>query len=112
MRKLRRCCELKKCRLRRFRSPYCDRHVIVIFELLQSNTSLAGIDLRGVNLESGNLSGVNLNSTNLRGARLTGANLKGAYLFTDLSKTEVTQDHLVQAKSLNGATMPDGTTHT
>ena len=53
-----------------------------ILELLQSNTSLAGIDLGGANLEAINLGGVNLNHDNLRGARLTGARL-GAHLSTE-----------------------------
>ena len=50
-----------------------------LLELLQSNTSLAGIDLGGANLEAINLGGVNLSHANLWGARLTGASL-GAHL--------------------------------
>ena len=53
-----------------------------LLELLQSNTTLEGIDLSGANLEAINLGGVNLNHANLRGARLTGASL-GAHLDTE-----------------------------
>ena len=53
-----------------------------LLELLQSNTTLEGIDLSGANLEAINLGGVNLNHANLWGARLTGASL-GAHLDTE-----------------------------
>ena len=49
-------------------SPFTREQVL---ELLQSNTSLAGIDLGGANLEAINLGGVNLNHANLWGAKLT-----------------------------------------
>ena len=50
-------------------SPYtrCTTKITreAILALLQSNTSLAGIDLSGANLEAINLGGVNLNHANL-----------------------------------------------
>ena len=52
--------------------------------------------------EERDLSGKNLSGANLRGASLEWADLEGA---------NVTDDQLAQAKSLKGATMPDGTKH-
>jgi len=56
-------------------SPYtrCTTKITreAILALLQSNTSLAGIDLSGANLETINLGGVNLNHANLWGARVS-----------------------------------------
>jgi uncharacterized protein YjbI with pentapeptide repeats len=80
--------------------------------------NLSGADLRGANLSYATLSYVNLSGANLAGADLhgsdlhnvdlaradlTGANLKDAF---DLGDTLFTQ-----ARSLSGATMPDGTVH-
>jgi uncharacterized protein YjbI with pentapeptide repeats len=76
------------------------------------NTSLAGADLEGANLNN-----VYLNSSNLFGANLSDANLSGATLsdadltFADLLGATVTNQQLDHAKSLYGATMPDGSTH-
>jgi Pentapeptide repeats (8 copies) len=57
-----------------------------------NSADLSGADLSGVNLSGADLSGANLNDTNLRGAL-------------------VTQEQLDRAKSLQGATMPDGSIH-
>lgn len=54
-----------------------------------------------------NLSGADLIRANLSGAILSGADLSGA----DLSGATVTSKQLAQAKSLTGATMPDGSKH-
>ena len=59
-------------------------------------------DFREANLRSACLQGADLEQADLIGADLTGANLDG---------TLVTNEQLVQAKSLRGATMPDGTKH-
>jgi uncharacterized protein YjbI with pentapeptide repeats len=82
-----------------------------------SDADLSGDDLRGADLSGANLSGVDLDNANLSDAvlseaHLRGANLRGADLSrTDLSGAEgVTNEKLEQqAKTLNGATMPDGT---
>ena len=55
-----------------------------------------------------NLSGANLSGANLSGANLSGANLYNANLQNAIG---VTVQELQQAKSLQGAIMPDGTTH-
>ena len=64
-----------------------------------SNATLEGADLEATNLRK-----FNLTDANLSGADLTQANLTGAEGITieELEK---------QAKSLKGATMPDGSTH-
>lgn len=91
-------------------------------DLTQCNlrdANVHGADLRGSRLNEADirradLRGVNLNvsdlvKADLRGARLEGAKLLGADLSqADLSGTEVAGADLEQAKSLLGATMPDG----
>src|SRR5215211_4527333 len=80
------------------------------------NAKLNGANLRGANLhgdpdQSGDdadlsdadLSDDNLSSANLQGANLTDAVLRG----TNLSNAKVTSEQLAEAKSLEGATMPD-----
>jgi uncharacterized protein YjbI with pentapeptide repeats/membrane protein implicated in regulation of membrane protease activity len=67
----------------------------VLSEAVLDRTNLSGADLSGANLSGANLSGANLS-----GANLTGVNLIGA---------KVTWIQLAQAKSLEGATLPDGT---
>jgi uncharacterized protein YjbI with pentapeptide repeats len=80
-------------------------------------TDLTGADLEGIHLEGANLTetdlyGANLYGANLEGANLEGANLLGAYLYgADLKDTIVTPEQLAQARSLTGATMPDGSIH-
>jgi hypothetical protein len=60
-------------------------------------------DLTGADLSEALLIGANLYSANLTNANLNGANLNGAY--------NTSKEQLEQAKSLNGATMPDGSIH-
>lgn len=85
-----------------------------------SQADLRGADLRGANLSGANLSRaiffntiyvprafgstiiMSGNCANLGGVDLSGANLSGA---------KATEEQLKQAKSLKGATMPDGTIH-
>lgn len=80
--------------------------------------NLSGSDLRGSNfsyaeLINANLSGVNLagadlHASDLHNVILTGANLTGA----NLKDSEgLTSAQLATAKTLSGATMPDGTVH-
>ena len=80
---------------------------------------LGGADLRGANLTDTNLTNANLtnvylNKTNLTRANLSGANLSGANLgMANLKDTTgITIEALEkQAKSLEGAIMPDGSRH-
>lgn len=85
---------------------------------------LAGADLEGTDLEKADLGGAdlrnaNMSKANLRSAVLGGAALLGADLsWADLSHADlsgasgITGDELEQqARSLAGATMPDGTEH-
>jgi uncharacterized protein YjbI with pentapeptide repeats len=62
-------------------------------------TNLSDASLENASLCYAFLNFANLTSTNLSGADLTKANLKGAI---------VTDEKLAEAKSLQGATMPDG----
>jgi len=69
-----------------------------------SGADLGGVDLRGADLSGANLDKANLSEANLRRANLRGANLKDV--------TGITSGELVmQAKSLKGATMPEGSIH-
>jgi uncharacterized protein YjbI with pentapeptide repeats len=98
--------------------------------------NLRGADLTGALLKSADLSGTDLTEANLRNASLEGAALRNAYIVgADLSNANlrdadlrgagkyVTGEGLVpfaneeleelerQPRTLEGATMPDGTTH-
>jgi hypothetical protein len=68
--------------------------------------SFAGAHLEKANLEEANFAGANLEEANLWEAKLTSADLSNA----NLKGVKVTDEQLVQAKSLEGATMPDGQT--
>jgi hypothetical protein len=73
---------------------------------------LGEANLSGANLSGANLSRAYLGEADLTGANLSEANLSGA----DLSKAnlfgaQVTERQLFWAKSLEGATTPDGTVH-
>jgi len=80
----------------------------------ESNTilELTGADLKKTDLSrcalpNVDLSGADLRGADLRNVGLTGANLKGA----DLNNAKVTDKQLATAKSLSGATMPNGSIH-
>jgi uncharacterized protein YjbI with pentapeptide repeats len=88
-----------------------------------SKSYLTGADLNGADLSEADLKNTflffaKLIDANLRGADLSGANLYLADLSgadmdgADLTKAIVTTLQLDQAKSLKGATMPDGSIHT
>jgi hypothetical protein len=68
---------------------------------------LWGADLRDANLRGANLQEANLSGSGLWGADLSGADLSRA----NLSGVSVTPELLDKAKSLKGATMPDGSIH-
>jgi hypothetical protein len=74
---------------------------------------LTRTNLRGANLYKANLNGAYLCKANLHGANLYKANLRGASLYeADLCEAQVTQEQLDRARSLEGATLPDGAKHT
>ena len=64
--------------------------------------NLSGVNLMGADLMGADLRTVDLSEADLRGADLSRANLRGAKITEELEK---------QAKSLKGATMPDGSKH-
>jgi hypothetical protein len=68
---------------------------------------LYGADLYGANLSGADLSSANVKEANLEHAELSGADLAGA----NLIHAKVTDEQLAEAKSLQGATMPDGSIH-
>ena len=68
------------------------------------DADLSDADLSDANLSEADLSYDNLSSANLQGANLTDAVLRG----TNLSNAKVTGEQLAEAKSLEGATMPNG----
>jgi uncharacterized protein YjbI with pentapeptide repeats len=80
-----------------------------------SNAKLREANLRVAYLREAKLVGANLREANLReanlhGADLSRANLTGADLSeANLTKAKVANEQLAQAKSLKGATLPDGT---
>ncbi len=69
-----------------------------------STANLSGAHLKGAYLDQANLSGAYLKGAILSGAVLLEANLKGAIGITN-------EELEKQAKSLKGATMPDGSKH-
>ncbi len=90
---------------------------------LSSGIPLQGTSLKGANLKRANLSSADLSGSDLSEADLTGANLTTANLSdADLSGATLTEANLAgalgvtaeslaqQAKSLEGATMPEETT--
>lgn len=87
------------------------------------DTSLVGANLSAADLQGSNLSYATLSYVNLKGANLTGANLYGSEMHNvNLTGTNLSGAYMkdafnlgttsfTTAKSLTGATMPDGTTH-
>lgn len=80
------------------------------------DADLSGAYLRDANLEKANLSGCDLSEATLAMAKLNGANLSGASITAaDLSYADlkgvrgITPSQLAQAKTLEGAILPDGT---
>jgi hypothetical protein len=71
--------------------------------------SLAGADLSGANLSGADLSGANLSGADLSGANLSGADLSDAYL--EDAKGITSEGLELQARHLEGATMPNGSKH-
>ena len=74
--------------------------------------SLRGANLQGANLFTANLQKANLFAVNLQKALLEGANLQEASLLgANLQEARITPEQLGKVKSLEKATMPDGTKH-
>jgi uncharacterized protein YjbI with pentapeptide repeats len=67
-----------------------------------SRANMVATSLTEAELERANLSEVNLSKADLRGVSLKRSNLEGAVVSTE---------QLASAKSLSGATMPDGSVH-
>jgi len=72
-----------------------------------SNSNFTNFNLSNADLTDANLSNTNFTNTNLSNADLTDADLTDA----DLTNVKVTPEQLAKAKSLKGATMPDGSIH-
>lgn len=70
-----------------------------------SGANLGWTNFSKANLENANLSNANLSGAHLEDVRLQGANLNGAFLFG----AKISLKLLSTARSLAGATMPDGT---
>jgi hypothetical protein len=74
--------------------------------------SLKDADLRGAKLAGAEMTRAYLTGANLVGADLSDTELTGAYLASvDLSGAKVADVQLAQARSLEGATLTDGTVH-
>lgn len=71
------------------------------------NANLRRVLLQGATLRNADLSGADLSEADLRDARLSGADLSGAKLNGAL----VTSEQLAEAKTLEGAILPDGKKH-
>jgi uncharacterized protein YjbI with pentapeptide repeats len=75
-----------------------------------SGAELTVADLRGAILAEADLSGADLSGANLAEADLRWADLRGTGLGgASLVEVQVTVEQLAQARSLEGATLPDGT---
>ncbi|MFN8492380.1 MAG: pentapeptide repeat-containing protein [Caldilineaceae bacterium] len=87
-------------------------HRLYQLYLRQRRAQLAGSDLSYLNLQGTNLQGADLRRANLHRADLTNVNLRDADLSdANLTGARVSQNQLDQAKSLTGATLPDGTVY-
>jgi uncharacterized protein YjbI with pentapeptide repeats len=75
------------------------------------NAEVHGADLREAELSEAHLTNAELLGANLTEAKLTNTDLTNTDLTnTDLTDAKVTEEQLEAAKSLEGATMPDGQT--
>jgi hypothetical protein len=97
--------------------------VVSLSDVRLRGADLSHLDLSGAALSGADLSSADLNDADLSGAFLRDANLRETYLVeTDLSDTDlsganlrdargVTDKQLLQAKTLEDTTMPDGSIH-
>jgi uncharacterized protein YjbI with pentapeptide repeats len=93
---------LEEAQLRGTKLQEADLSFAYLSEADLKDANLHGTNLRGANLSGTDLGDAYLSAADLREADLSGANLSGA---------TVTTEQLAQAKSLKGATMPDGSIH-
>ncbi|MFN8472742.1 MAG: pentapeptide repeat-containing protein [Anaerolineae bacterium] len=83
-----------------------------LFDADLSGSDLSRANLGEADLREGNLSETDLTGTDLNRADLSDANLTGAYIRDQNDgRRLVTDEQLSAARSLAGATMPDGNTH-
>lgn len=78
---------------------------IVLFKPKLSGINLHSVSLVGASLKEADFVDADLSSAYLQGADLTGADLTGA----NLQDANISREQLMQVKSLDGTTMPDGT---
>ena len=83
-----------------------ESHLVALLDL--AGADLAGADLVETNLSGAALVGANLSQADVSQADLTGADLSGAIL---RGAKGTARAQLDQAKSLQGATAPDGSTY-
>jgi uncharacterized protein YjbI with pentapeptide repeats len=95
----------------------CNKCIVDLRYAVLSGANLSGADLRETNLSEADLDEANLSEAYLTGsdlsrAYLIGANLTGVDLScAKLTDANITQEQWEKAKSLKGATMPDGSIH-
>src|SRR6266566_2292334 len=83
-----------------------------LHETILSYANLEGTDLHSATLRRADLKGAVLREADLTEANLSKADLSNAIIEgANLSKAWVTKEQLSKAKSLKGATMPDGSIH-
>ena len=87
---------------------------IVVVNADLNNARMLNADVRAADLREADLSGADLTNATLLGANLRGADLTNTDLTNtdltnaDLTDAQVTEEQLEAAKSLEGATMPNG----
>ena len=88
------------------------RRIGYVFAFLREAGLMSNESNSIVSLSKADLSRINLSHANLYGADLRGADLSGATLWqATLNGATVTEKQLKKAKSIAGATMPDGSKH-
>ena len=108
---------LREARLTSPEDPIIRLNFTNLSEVDLSGVNLDSIDLEGTDLSGADLSGANLSHAylhhaNLKGANLHSANLTNATLSSaNLGNAKVTREQLAEARSLEGATLPDGLKH-
>jgi uncharacterized protein YjbI with pentapeptide repeats len=121
--------DLSNAGLSKANLSYADLRDAGLYSAVLSDADLSNADLSIANLESAYLSEADLSDADLSkatlvfavlsGADLSDADLSGAYLWdanlsyadlsgANLSNADVTEEQLMAAESLEGATMPDG----
>lgn len=108
---------LNEANLRKINFSQANLREVNLSGAFLDNANLSNAHLMRANFSYANLSNAHLNEANLSGAFLHGADLRKADLSgatlrkADLRGAEITQEQLSKVKSLEGATMPDGSIH-